>query len=102
MSEDNSQVGAAAFSDNDVKILDQALKLAWDRFLKTGMMNEHNMAESQQLIAQRILDSARAGERDAGQLARDALFHLWSVKFTGKPLIKVAPRRLRARAMRRL
>src|SRR3954468_17130028 len=93
MSEDNSQVGAAAFSDDDVKILDRALKLAWDRFLKTGMMNEQNMAESQQIIAQRILNLAHAGERDAWQLARDALFHLWSVKFTGKPLIKVAPRR---------
>jgi len=83
------------FWNADVEILDQALKLAWDRFFRTGMMNEHNMAEAQQIIAQRIIDLAAAGERDPWRLARGALFQLWEAKFSGSPLIKVAPRQHR-------
>jgi hypothetical protein len=53
-------------------------------------MLEHNAAEAQQILAQRIINSAMIGEWDAWKLAREALFHLWEVQFTGKPLIKFA------------
>ena len=82
-------------SDEEIKLLEQALQLAWDRFLKTVRMDQHNMLEAQQILAQRIMCSAAHGQRDPWRLARDALFHLWDVKFTGEPLIKIAPRKHR-------
>jgi hypothetical protein len=99
MAADSSRLKSPAFSDQDIKLLDQGFQLAWERFLKTGMMNAQNMCDAQRIIAQRIIASGGSGERDPWRLARDALFHLWDVMFTGEPLIKVAPRR-RKRGLR--
>jgi hypothetical protein len=65
-------------SGEEIKLADEALQLAWNRFLKTGMIDQHNVAEAQRVIAQRIMCSAAEGKRDPWLLARDALFHLWA------------------------
>jgi len=93
----SSRPRGTCFSEDEVKILDKALSLAWDRFLKTGMMNAQNMAEAQQILGQRIMSSAADGQLDPWLLARDALFHLWQLKFTGEPLVRVPPRKRRPR-----
>jgi hypothetical protein len=77
-----------ALSDEHVEVLDRALEIAWHRFSQSDM-DQHNLAEAQQILAQRIIDSTAEGERDPWKLAREALFHLWEVKLTGRPLIKV-------------
>jgi hypothetical protein len=82
-----------ALSDEQVEVLDRALKIAWHRFLQSDMMDQHNLAETQQILAQRIIDSTAEGERNPWKLAREALFHLWEVKLTERPLIKVVSHR---------
>jgi hypothetical protein len=62
-----------ALSDEQVEVLDRALEIAWHRFLQSNM-DQHNLAEAQQILAQRIIDSTAEGERDAWKLAREALF----------------------------
>jgi hypothetical protein len=52
-----------ALSDEQVEVLDRALELAWHRFSKSDM-DQHNLAEAQQILAQRIIDSTAEGERD--------------------------------------
>jgi hypothetical protein len=64
------------------------------------MMNEQNMTEAQQIMAERIMRSAAACRLDPWYLARDALFHLWQLKFTGEPLVRIAPRNRRRRRAR--
>jgi hypothetical protein len=81
-----------ALSDEQVEVLDRALEIAWHRFSQSDM-DQHNLAEAQQILAQRIIDSTAEGERDPWKLAREALFHLWEVKLTGRPLIKVVSHR---------
>ena len=81
------------FSDSEVALLSQALALAWDRVLNTDTMDEWNMEEAQQILAHRILSSATDGQWDPWKLAREALFNFWELKFAGRPLIKVAPRK---------
>jgi hypothetical protein len=86
-----------AFSDKEVALLDRALAIAWGRLLRAGMMDDYDIVEAQQILAQRIFGSAAEGELDPWRLAREALFHFWEIKFTGKPLIKLAaPKDVRA------
>jgi hypothetical protein len=82
-----------ALSHEQVEVLDRALEIAWNRFLQSGMMGQHDVAEAQQILAQRIINSAAEGEWDAWKLAREALFHFCEVKLTGRPLTKVVPLR---------
>jgi hypothetical protein len=64
--------------------------------LKTGMSDQHNMAEAQRVLAQQIMCSAAEGQRDPWLLARDALFHLWQVRYTGESLPPAETAGLRA------
>src|SRR4051812_41709423 len=82
------RLGGHAFYDTEIDLLDRAFRLAWDRFLKTGMMDARNMREAQEFIAQRILVGAADGETDAWRLARGAFFRLWQLKFSDKPISK--------------
>jgi hypothetical protein len=80
-------------SEEQVAALNRALEIAWHRLLQIGMMDEHCMTEAQQILTQRIINSTADGEWYPWKLAREALFHLWEVKLTGRPLIKVVPNR---------
>jgi hypothetical protein len=82
-----------ALSDEQVEVLGRALDIAWHRLLQTNILDAHNMAEAQRILVQRIFDSTAEGECDPWKLAREALFHLWEVKLTGRPLIKVVRHR---------
>jgi hypothetical protein len=82
-----------ALSDKQVEVLGRALDIAWHRVLQTNILDAHNMAEAQQILAQRIFNSTVEGECDPWKLAREALFHLWEVKLTGRPLLKVVRHR---------
>ena len=54
-------------------------------------------------ISQRSIGSAAEGELDSWKLPREALFHFWEIKCTGKPLIKLAaPKDIRAPPRTRL
>src|SRR4051812_47888649 len=77
------------FSEKQVDVLDRALEIAWHRFLQTGMMDESSMVEAQQILAQRIIRSMAEGECDHWKLAREALFNLWEIMLTGRPLVKM-------------
>jgi hypothetical protein len=77
------------FSEKEVDVIDRALDIAWHRFLQTGMMDENSKVEAQQLLTQRIIRSVAEGECDHWKLAREALFNLWEIMVTGKPLIKM-------------
>ena len=90
---------AIAFDESDIIILDRAVRLAWERFLKTGRMNALKMADAQK-IAEKVINQAADGERDPWRLSRQAVIHLWELKFSGTPLIKIAPRRERTRLRR--
>jgi hypothetical protein len=76
--------------DEDLHRLGNAFDRAWDRFLRTGMLSAANLQPSQEILARRILDHARAGERDEWRLARDAFMHLWQVQFPDLATVPVA------------
>jgi hypothetical protein len=61
------------FEDKDLNTLGKAFDRAWDLFLRKGLLTPQNLQESRQFIAKRILERARAGDRDEWKLARDAL-----------------------------
>jgi hypothetical protein len=61
--------------------LGSAFDRAWDRFLMTGMVTPENLAETRELLAQRIILAAQHGEADEWRLARQALFRLWVEKY---------------------
>ena len=69
------------FEEDDLRRLGQAFDRAWDRFLRTGMLTAANLHLSKEILARRILDAARIGERDEWRLARDAFLHLWQAQF---------------------
>jgi hypothetical protein len=86
-------------SEDELEAVEGAISLAWKRFLKTGMMNAKNKAEAQQIIAQRIISSALDGEFDPWILAREAIFHMWQLKFVDEPLVRLASRKRRRRML---
>jgi hypothetical protein len=69
------------FEEDDLRRLGKAFDRAWDRFLRTGMLNAANLQLSKEILARRILDAARVGEHDEWRLARDAFLYLWQVQF---------------------
>ena len=69
------------FEEDDLRRLGKAFDRAWDRFLRTGMLNAANLQVSKEILARRILDAARVGEHDEWRLARDAFLYLWQVQF---------------------
>jgi hypothetical protein len=81
-----------AFDDAELVTLGKAFDRAWDRFLRTGMLSPFNLIESQEILASRILHSARLGERDEWRLAREALFYLWQTIYPGAA-VPIAPQR---------
>jgi hypothetical protein len=86
-------------SGDELEALEGAISLAWNRFLKTGMMIAKNKAQAQQILTQRIISSALDGEFDPWILAREALFHLWQLKFVDEPLVRLASRKRRRRML---
>jgi hypothetical protein len=84
-----------AFNESKLKVLEQALQLAWDRFLKAGMLNEQNVNDAKQLIARKIFRLAGNGEWDAWRLARDAVSDLCEASFPRPRRLKPASRRMR-------
>jgi hypothetical protein len=86
------------FEEDDLRRLGKAFDRAWDRFLRTGMLNAANLQLSKEILARRILDAARIGERDEWRLARDAFLYLWQVQF---PEVTPAPIFATARASSR-
>jgi hypothetical protein len=64
------------FDDDDLKKLGNAFDRAWDRFLRTGMLNPKNFQRSQDTLARSILMHAWNGEHDEWRLARHAFLHL--------------------------
>ena len=63
------------FEEDDLRRLGKAFDRAWDRFLRTGMLNAANLQLSKEILARRILDAARVGEHDEWRLAREAGVH---------------------------
>ena len=52
------------FEDKDLHTIGKAFDRAWDRFLRSGMLTRHNLQDSRELIAKRILAKANEGDRD--------------------------------------
>src|SRR4051794_6103189 len=77
------------FEDKDLHTIGKAFDRAWDRFLRTGMLTRHNLQDSRELIAKRILAKANEGDRDEWNLAfqamRDFLERGRYEKAEGKP-----------------
>jgi hypothetical protein len=63
-------------SDADTVMVGKAFDRAWDNFLKKGLLTPHNLHDARNRLAERILRSVLAGERDEWRLARDAVAHL--------------------------
>jgi hypothetical protein len=82
------------FEEDDLRRLGKAFDRAWNRFLRTGMLTVANLHLSKEILARRILDAARVGERDEWRLARDAFLHLWQAQF---PDLSAAPAAGRSR-----
>jgi hypothetical protein len=85
-------------NETKLRVLDQALSLAWDRFLRTGLLNEHNVSDAKERIAKGIFNLAGRGEWDPRRLARDAVRNFCETNFSVSPPLKVARRRLRSAA----
>ena len=50
-------------SDAELQTIGHAFDKAWDTFLKTGLLTRHNLGESQQMLATRILRATRRNNR---------------------------------------
>ena len=60
-------------SDVETVAVGKAFDRAWDSFLKKGLLTPHNLHDARARLAERILRSVLAGERDEWRLARDAV-----------------------------
>jgi hypothetical protein len=77
----------SAFDPDEVRILTGAFDKAWKTIESSGASFATNghAAATRELLALRIIDMARLGERDEGQLRDDALDYLarTNLKSTG-------------------
>jgi hypothetical protein len=70
--------GQAAFGPDVVRILTAAFDDAWKSIQDSGMTfpSDRHADATRELLALRIIETARLGERDERRLRDDALLHL--------------------------
>jgi hypothetical protein len=70
--------GAGSFDPETTSLLASALEAAWETVRKSGspLATEEQASSTREILAKRIIESAKAGERDPQTLANDALSHL--------------------------
>jgi hypothetical protein len=66
----------AAFDHDEVAILVGAFDQAWQLILKSGAKLDGELMAVRELLAKRIIEVAKQGERDQRRLCEDALAHL--------------------------
>jgi hypothetical protein len=68
----------AAFEPETVALLAAAFDTAWDTVKKSGspLASEDKAAATRQVLARRILERGKGGERNLHRLVEDALGHL--------------------------
>ena len=72
-----SLFGAGSFDPETTSLLASALEAAWETVESRGSLAADGEASStREILAKRIIDRAKAGERDPKILASDALSHL--------------------------
>ena len=64
------------FTAEVVLILVAALEDAWTAVHTSGMQLDGHAADAQQILARRIIETAKNGERDPSRLVGDAVGHL--------------------------
>jgi hypothetical protein len=78
---------AGAFDPDEVKVLTQAFDQAWQAVEKSGicLSSDAYKNAAREVLALRIIEIARLGERDANRLREDALLYLarTNLKSTG-------------------
>jgi hypothetical protein len=64
------------FGPEEIAILVGAFDRAWGTVVKSGAYLEDQAGSTRDLLAKRIIETAKAGERDERALCDDALAHL--------------------------
>jgi hypothetical protein len=90
-----------ALSDIELALIGKAFDRAWDSYLRAGLLTPHNLAESRQLLAARILRCHSYGERDEWRLARDAVTYIRQLKRHPEPMIVLPAARKRTSPARK-
>jgi len=73
-----SLLGAGSFDPETTSLLASAFEAAWETVRKSGspLAADGQASSTREILAKRIIDRAKAGERDPKILASDALSHL--------------------------
>jgi hypothetical protein len=71
-------LNGAAFEPHTIALLASALETAWDTVRKSGspLADDDHAASTRDVLAKRIIEMAKQGERDPQRLVDDALAHL--------------------------
>jgi hypothetical protein len=81
-------LGEEPFSPEELELLSTAFERAWDTVVKSGAkFSGQEIEMTRDLLAKRIIEIARQGERDVAWLVNDALEHLTRPMSNPKPLI---------------
>ena len=72
----------AGFNPNDTHILTEAFDQAWTKFKSSGheLSGEACAPSTRALLAKRIIETAKNGERNVGRLVEDGVSYLAEVK----------------------
>jgi hypothetical protein len=70
--------GDGSFDPETTSLLASAFEDAWETVRKSGspLASDGQASATREILAKRIIERAKAGERDSKTLANDALFHL--------------------------
>ena len=72
----------AAFEPHTIALLASAFETAWETVKKSGspLAADDHAASTRELLAKRIIEMGKKGERDPQRLVDDALAHLMGSK----------------------
>ena len=75
----------AAFGSDEVLVLGGAFDKAWRSILDSGAQLDGNAESAREILAKRIIETAKGGEFDQNRLSDDALAHLTAMNLRSAP-----------------